>query len=97
LSLLGNIRSGQPFSLTNQNSYSVTNGFYSKDRLNSNSNNWGLETTFPVFFQETLATSEINNLRMPVYHRLDLAFSNSKTWKNEILREWNKTVAKGLS
>lgn len=92
LSMLGNIRSGQPFTLTNQSSYSITNGFYSKDRLNSNSNNWGLDSTFPVFFQETLATSEINNLRMPVYHRVDLAFSNLNRWKNGVLREWNISV-----
>jgi len=92
LSLLGTIQSGQPFTLTNKSNFLVTNAYYSNVAGAAIANNYDLNTPFPVFFQETLVTENINALRMPIYHRIDLAFSNKKKWDNGILREWNVSV-----
>jgi len=78
LSLLGTIQSGQPFTLTNKSNFLVSNAYYSNVTGAAIANNYDLNTPFPVFFQETLVTENINALRMPIYHRIDLAFSNKK-------------------
>lgn len=92
LSLIGTIQSGQPFTLTNKSNFLITNAYFSNVAGADIANNYDLNTPFPVFFQETLVTENINALRMPIYHRIDLAYSNKKRWKNGFLREWNVSV-----
>lgn len=91
LSFFGEIQSGQPFTVSSQSHFAITNAIFSKDLQTSNSN-WGLDSANPVFFQETLLPQNVNGFRMPVYHRIDLAFANRKRWKNGILREWNFSI-----
>ncbi|KEO73733.1 hypothetical protein [Anditalea andensis] len=42
-----------------------------------------------VFFEEVLLVDELNNYRMPDYHRLDLGLTHKKRWAND----WIRTVS----
>ncbi len=86
------LQSGQPFSISNLSYQSINNSFYINAASDIGSPNINLPVSDPVFFQEVLYSTGVNTHRMPVYHRLDVSFSNRKDWKNGIVREWNFSV-----
>ena len=89
ISIFGTLQSGQPFTISSESYFGLTNAYFSKDVPVANLFNWGLIDDFPSFFQEVLTFDNINDRRMPIYHRVDIAFSNKKFWKNGFQRVWN--------
>lgn len=92
ISLFHTLQSGQPFSISNLSYQSINNSFYINAGSEIGSPNINLPVPDPVFFQEVLYSTGVNTHRMPVYHRLDVSFSNRKDWKNGIAREWNFSI-----
>jgi hypothetical protein len=52
-------------------------------------NNVNLESPFFMNSEEAMVVIDVNNYRMPDYHRLDVSFNHKKGWKNG----WERTFS----
>jgi hypothetical protein len=98
LSLLWTYHTGQPISLGVQAYPSINNHFFLGGSVHSVKEgylrNVNSDLTDPNItnFENTLIVDDINNFRMPDYHRLDVALTHKKTWKNG----WRRTFGASL-
>lgn len=88
LSLLWTYRTGQPITLGLQTFRLTNNHRFSLAPYADQWENFGLSDPYPLFYEDALLVDEMNNYRMPEYHRLDLAMNHRKEWENG----WTRTV-----
>jgi len=89
LSLLWTYQTGQPITLGLQTYQAINNHRISLAHYADQQENFNLTDPNRVFFEEVLLVDEMNNYRMPDYHRLDLGLNHRKRWAND----WIRTVS----
>ncbi len=92
-----NFQSGQPITFGSQVYPAINNHYFYGDLISfpdnvRRSNNSRLSFPHRNVFESPLLIEEINNFRMPEFHRLDLSFTHEKEWRNGILRKVNVSI-----
>ncbi|MBS9523604.1 TonB-dependent receptor [Litoribacter alkaliphilus] len=92
LSLLWTYQTGQPMTLGTQTYNAINNHRISLANYADQPANFDLPNPNPTFFEDVLLVRDMNNYRMPDYHRLDLALSHRKRWRNNWVRTFSVNV-----
>jgi hypothetical protein len=92
LSLLWTYQTGQPITLGTQTYNAINNHRISLGHYADQQANFGLANPNPTFFEDVLLVGDLNNYRMPNYHRLDVALSHRKRWRNNWVRTFSVNI-----
>lgn len=95
-SALWTYQTGQPITFGTELFPAINNHYYQDFSTIANGflvgSNSRLATPYRNVFEQPLLLSEINNFRMPDFHRLDVSISHEKPWKNGKVRKLNISV-----
>src|SRR5690606_34533644 len=98
LSALWTYHTGQPISLGVQTFSAISNHFFYGGSVPSEREGFlrakNNELTNPNItnFENPLIVDDVNNFRMPDYHRLDISLAHSKMWRNGWKRTFGVSV-----
>ncbi len=90
LSALWTYHTGQPISLGVQTFSAINNHFFYETYFTAH--NTRLTNPNITNFENPLIVDDVNNFRMPDYHRLDISLAHSKMWRNG----WKRTFGVSL-